>query len=72
MTDIAALQSQLDALRAARANGMLRVTIANGMDVTYKSDSELSAAIGALQAEIERATGTGPPRNVVVRSNKGW
>ena len=73
MTDIATLQTQLDALKKARASGTSRVAIANGMDVQYKSDAEMAAAIGALEAEIARASGSSePPRNVVIRSSKGW
>jgi hypothetical protein len=66
------LQTQLDALKKARASGVLRVTIANGMDVTYKSDAELSAAINALENEIARASGTGGSNVIIIRSSKGY
>jgi hypothetical protein len=72
MADIATLQSQLDALKKARASGTQRVAIANGIDVTYKSDAEMAEAIGALESEIARLSGSDPPRNIVIRSRKGW
>jgi hypothetical protein len=62
-------EEQLAALKKARASGTLRVVIANGMDVTYRSDAELANAIAALESEI---AGSAKPSYLIFRANKGW
>ncbi len=44
----------LDTLRAARANGVRLVRLAD-REVQYKSDSELAAAIGDLERRIAKS-----------------
>lgn len=75
MTDLATLQSRLDALRASRATGVLSVRhVTDGVEqqVTYKSDSDMASAAAALEAEIASASGTRPVRTIVVRNSGGW
>jgi hypothetical protein len=70
MADLA-LTLQLEALKSARRTGALRVRFAD-REVTYRSDTELKAQIAALESELAAAEGTPRPRNVVIRSTKGW
>lgn len=70
MTDLATLQARLETLKNARGSGALTVSY-QGKSVTYRSDRELLAAIGSLQAEIDAAQGVARVRNVAVRST-GW
>ena len=76
MTDLVALgldpQLMLAALYRARANATLEVTYQDAgqmRSVRYKSDSDLAAAIAAIETSI-----AGGPRVTVmnVRSEKGW
>ena len=66
MTDVATLRAQLEALKAARASGLLRVRHKDG-EVAYKSDAELVHAIASVEAELSPQ-----PRTLLVRANKGW
>ena len=52
MADVAALRSLRDALIEARSCGLRSVRDQNGETVEYKSDSEMAAAIAALDREI--------------------
>jgi hypothetical protein len=52
MATIAELQSLRAALAAARAGGVREVRDSDGSGVSYKSDSEMAAAIRALDSEI--------------------
>ena len=65
---MAATLEQLAAWRAelieSRAAGVRRLTHQNGQTVEYKSDSEMAAAIRALDAEIAKLSG---PRSNIVR-----
>ena len=67
MATPAELQAALEALKAVRRSGNLRVEV-EGRSVMYRSDAEIQAAISAIEAEL----GGLSPRNVVCRSNKGW
>ena len=51
---LAADLALLDSLRAARANGLRVVRLAD-REVQYKSDSELAAAIGDLERRIAKS-----------------
>jgi hypothetical protein len=66
MATLAELQSLRAALVAARANGLREVRDSDGSAVAYKSDSEMAAAIRALDSEIADLT-RGAPRPAVVR-----
>jgi hypothetical protein len=67
MTDLATLQLQLEALKAARRTGA-RVVAFKDHRIEYRSDEELVAAIASLEAEIAGTT----VNTVVIRSSKGW
>jgi hypothetical protein len=73
MADLAELQRELDAAKAARRTGAREIWIGERR-VTYKSDREMATAIAALEDEINQAQGISRPRNVVLRSppNRGW
>lgn len=61
MTTVAELQAQRVALVAARNSGALRTTFKSGgteRTTEYKSNSEMAAALSALDAEIARLSGT--------------
>jgi len=69
------LKAELAGLQKARRSGALTVVYkANGTErsITYRRDSELQAAIAALQAEIDALELRGAPRNIVVRGRRGW
>lgn len=73
MADLATLQTELEALKAARRSAELRVRYQgpNGSrEVEYRSDKELAAAIAATEAEIA-GLASPPVRTINVRS-KGW
>jgi hypothetical protein len=74
MADLATLQTELDALKAARRGAELRIKYQgpNGMrEVEYKSDSELAAAIAATESEIAALSNPTAPRIIYPRY-KGW
>lgn len=53
MATVSELQTRLDALRAARDNGVL--TVREGeKTVTYRSLAEIEQIIGTLQADVDR------------------
>jgi hypothetical protein len=62
------LQAALASLKAARFQGLRSVRV-EGFETVYASDQEMAAAISALESEI---AGIKTPRNVIVRSSKGW
>jgi hypothetical protein len=67
------LQSQIDRLNTARANGASVVTyLANGASrsVTYKSDREMNAAVQDLQRRLA-ALQAGARRVTYVDTSKG-
>jgi hypothetical protein len=67
------MQTQLDALRKARASGVRRVEYtANGVghSTEYRSDGELAAAIADLERRIAAVSRT-PVRHVHFNSSKG-
>jgi hypothetical protein len=66
MTDVSTLRIWLEALKAARASGLLNVRHKDG-EVTYRSDAELVRAIASIEAELSPQ-----PRTLIVRANKGW
>jgi hypothetical protein len=73
MADIAALQAQLEAAKAARFSGTREIQFGERR-VVYRSDKDMATAIAALEEEINQAQGTSRPRNVVLRPppNRGW
>ena len=63
------LQVQLDALRAAYRSG-IRVVSYENKSVTYADPADMRAAIASLELELYGPSAA--PRNIVVRSDKGW
>lgn len=73
MADLATLQAELEALKAARRSGEQRIRYKgpNGEEeVEFKSDNEMAAAIAATEADIAALTAP-VVRTINVRS-KGW
>lgn len=71
---LAELQDQWAALQAARASGVLRVVTQTGgvrKEVQYRSDTELAAAIGALERQMAALSGA-PVHTVRVAASKGF
>ena len=62
---VSELTSLRDALIRARSNGLREVRDQNGETLTYKSDSEMAAAIASLERQIQSAQ-TKPPANTIV------
>ena len=60
-----------DALLDARASGVREVRDQNGESITYKGDSEMAAALAALDREIAQATGRAAPTTLRFRTSKG-
>lgn len=52
-----ALEDDLATLKAAARSGVLKVRYADGREVTYRSYSELKAAISDVEAEIAKSGG---------------
>ncbi|MCW2084357.1 hypothetical protein ABIE85_008371 [Bradyrhizobium diazoefficiens] len=71
MADLATLQVQLDALKAAYRSG-IRTVEYDGRSTSYVSGEEMRAAIASLQSEIAQIMGTTTPTVGVVRSTKGY
>lgn len=67
-TDLLAMR---DRLLDARFRGIRRVRDANGEEVEYKSDSEMAAAIVALDQEIKRRSGNRPVTTIRFNCTKG-
>jgi hypothetical protein len=63
-------QTQLDALKAAYAEGVLVVTY-DGRSVTYRSRAEMRAIISDIQAEVNATLGTPKKRLRQVRVTTG-
>ena len=68
--DTAELEALRDILLKARAGGIRSAKNANGEQVDYKTDAEMTAAINDLEARIRRAS-TARPTSVHVSSSKG-
>ena len=75
MATLEQLLADLDALKAVRRSGELRIkhvgVKGSEDEVVYRSDAELAAAIAALETEIAALQGTPAVRSINVRS-KGW
>jgi hypothetical protein len=67
MADLATLEAALESLKEARRSGVLEVEFTDRR-VKFRSDAEIAAQIAAIETEI---SGRGP-RNVIIRSTKGW
>lgn len=59
MASLSDLQAWKAALEKARFSGVLTVRSADGEQVTYRSDAELSRAIADVDRQIASASGSG-------------
>ncbi|MEM0906907.1 MAG: hypothetical protein AAGJ94_06050 [Pseudomonadota bacterium] len=71
MTDTTILHERLAELRKIRAMGA-RTVRQDNEEVTFRSDSELAAAIADVERQIQEATGRKLPCFINIRSRKGW
>lgn len=65
-----ALQTRLERLHSAREGGVRSVRY-NDEEVNYKTDTEMAAAIDALERRIGALQGKRPVRIVYINSSKG-
>ena len=63
--------TQLDALRRALVTGERRVSFGD-KTVEYRSVEELLAAMRTVEAELARAAGARPTRQVRITTGKGF
>ena len=70
MPTVAELQTRLDNLRAARAEGVRRVEFGDRR-VEYRSDAELATAIADLERQISNLGGAASVRMVRFSTSKG-
>lgn len=71
MATVAELTKMRAALLAARSGGARAFHDSNGERVEFKSDGEMARALGALDAEIAKATGATTPRVLHFNTSKG-
>ena len=65
------LTKSRDALLEARNRGVRRFRDQNGEEVEFRSDAEMGRALGALDAEIAKASGAATPRVLHFQTSKG-
>lgn len=65
------LRTARDRLQDARFQGVLTFRDQNSELVTYKSDSEMAAALKAIDAEIARLRNQTPAFTILFRTSKG-
>jgi len=65
------LLAMRDRLLDARFRGIRRVRDVNSEEVEYKSDSEMAAALVALDQEIKRRSGNRPVTTIRFNCTKG-
>jgi hypothetical protein len=68
---LAQLTKSRDALMEARMSGARRFRDQNGEEVEFRSDAEMARALGALDAEIAKASGATTPRTLHFTTSKG-
>lgn len=71
MATLADLQTMRADLISARSRGVRQVTDSNGESVSYKSDSEMAAALAALDSEIARMQRGPRPSVIRFTTSKG-
>jgi hypothetical protein len=71
MAMLAHLTAARDALRLARLNGLREVRDETGVTLQYKSDSEMAAALAAVERQIAALQGQRPPKAILFRTTKG-
>lgn len=70
MATLAQLEAWRDRLEDARYSGIRSCRDSNGEEVTYRSDSEMKAALAALNTQIA-AAGNRPASIVYPHTSKG-
>lgn len=70
MATLAELQAWKGALQKARYSGTRKVQFGNSI-VEYKSDTEMDAALAALDRDIRAASSSQPVRMIRISSSKG-
>jgi len=70
MATLSELQARLESIRAQRASGVAEVQFSDGRKVTYRTDSQIAAAIADLEHQIATMTTT-PVSTVLVAGSKG-
>ena len=68
---LAQLEAYRERLLDAKFSGVRQVRDSNGDEVTYRSQTELDAAINSLDAEIRNLTGGHRPSTVKFQTSKG-
>ena len=71
MPTLTELETRLEALKAQRASGIARV-IYDGKTVEYRGDNEIAAAIRDIEAEMNKAQGITPVRQIRFKTSKGY
>ncbi|WKW52023.1 phage head-tail joining protein [Rhodomicrobium lacus] len=71
MATLAELIAWRDALFESRMKGVRRVKDSDGVEIEYRSDSEMKAAIAAADAEIAAAQRR-QPSTIHFRTSKGF
>ena len=64
-------QADLDAIRAAKKTGAMRVELPSVGTVTYRSLAEMERIELAIQAEVNAGSGVKPMRRVKIVMSKG-
>ncbi len=68
---LAQLSEWRDRLAEAKWNGIRTVRDSSGEEITYRSHSELAAALASLDAEIRTLTGGHRPSTIHFATSKG-
>lgn len=63
-------EADIDRLKAAMAQGALRVRYAD-REVTYRSLDEMKETLALMQADVDAVAGRKPPRQFRFRTMKG-
>ena len=71
MPSTADLQARLEALKAARDSGVLRVRYGE-TDTTYRSLDEIDRIIAAIETDLARASGAQRVRTIRLYTRSGW
>ena len=71
MPTLTELETRLEALKAQRASGIARVSY-DGKTVEYRGDTEIAAAIRDIEAEMNKAQGITPVRQIRFKTSKGY
>ena len=71
MPTLSELIEHRDALKLARLRGVRRVRDSSGEEVEYRADSEMAAALAAVDREIAALSAGPHPKTIVFKTSKG-